>query len=432
MNYTVVILTGAAVTVGTTTVVAGDVSADSEVVRLQAHFDRVLERLDSREVPHLTSSQLDARKRMIRSLRRYRDRGQFPRNINHDDRVPIFVDHDGTQCAVGYLMAEDGRTALVDRIADERNAALVGELATEPEVQQWLGSVGLSEFEAAQIQPGYDPPPLTEFSTWYSSAGVGRVGVESGHTIDEANWAGVRLSTPQNVRLTYVAAHLLTTDGFGWIAVFPVDPSTGFPPSPPSLEDAVYVGQVYTFGPSQLVGDALLADQEVQLPGGDWAIIAGMSSLGIGAMATNSDIAQQALAAPEFLETGLPPRYIAASVSSGAWRELPESTAMYLEFRATTCGDNRVMRGETCDDGNTEAGDGCSPTCRPEPAIQAAAPPMEGAYADGHSLALDGADDVDEAGCQTHDAPAVLFVLFIVAAARRTAALRSSPERLYP
>ena len=37
-----------------------------------------------------------------------------------------------------------------------------------------------------------------------------------------------------------------------------------------------------------------------------------------------------------------------------------------IELRAVGCGNAIVEAGEGCDDGNTGAGDGCSPVCQPE------------------------------------------------------------------
>jgi TonB family protein len=45
--------------------------------------------------------------------------------------------------------------------------------------------------------------------------------------------------------------------------------------------------------------------------------------------------------------------------------------AILQDVEAPVCGNGQVEPGETCDDGGTSAGDGCSPTCRAEPVVVA-------------------------------------------------------------
>ncbi|MBX3192004.1 MAG: hypothetical protein KF819_33750 [Labilithrix sp.] len=93
---------------------------------------------------------------MLDELRAYRRRGVFPKNRDFRDRMmPYFVDDDGTRCAVAHLLEVGGATALVARIASERNNAFVRELADEPELLAWLEAAGSSVEEAARIQPSY-------------------------------------------------------------------------------------------------------------------------------------------------------------------------------------------------------------------------------------------------------------------------------------
>src|SRR5262249_31703162 len=44
-----------------------------------------------------------------------------------------------------------------------------------------------------------------------------------------------------------------------------------------------------------------------------------------------------------------------------------ETATCDKQCRAIVCGDGKIQGKEQCDDGNTVAGDGCSPDCKPEP-----------------------------------------------------------------
>lgn len=136
-----------------------------EIARLQEHLRTLEGELVRRDMSHLSARQQSARMQHIQVLREYGERGLFPHNHNSPDRrLPFFVDHQGTHCAVAYLMARSGRTDLVQRVAEVRNNAYVAELADDPEVVAWLDSAGLSAEEAARIQPTYGWQPMEEAS----------------------------------------------------------------------------------------------------------------------------------------------------------------------------------------------------------------------------------------------------------------------------
>jgi len=128
----------------------------SEAGRIQAHIARAEGFAARRDVSHLTRAQRAARARELGRLEAYRLRGIFPENHVRPGRTPVFVDGRGVHCAVGQLLALDGETALVARIAATRNCARVRELADEPELVAWLDRNGLTLEEAARIQPTYD------------------------------------------------------------------------------------------------------------------------------------------------------------------------------------------------------------------------------------------------------------------------------------
>lgn len=124
---------------------------------LRAHFAAVLAELRARDTTDLHPSQQATRALLIAELERYARRGRFPHNrVCHDRRIPIFVDHHGTRCAMAHLIDSTGDTALVRRIASTRNFARIFEMADDTRLRRWLGAAGITLAEAARIQPGYE------------------------------------------------------------------------------------------------------------------------------------------------------------------------------------------------------------------------------------------------------------------------------------
>lgn len=94
----------------------------------------------------------------IRRLERYRDRGLFPFNQHVAGRaVPVFVDNDDTACAVGHLMRLSGWDHEVATIQAASNLVYVNDVSQGPLVD-WVATSGLTQEEAALIQPAYEPP----------------------------------------------------------------------------------------------------------------------------------------------------------------------------------------------------------------------------------------------------------------------------------
>jgi hypothetical protein len=143
---------------------AGSSQEDAEVARLRRHFAAVLHELQTRDVSHLTDVQREARATHIERLAGYAARGRFPINTAFYDRhIPYFIDDAGTRCAMAYLIEESGSGGFVRRVADKMNNAYVHEIARDAELggplAAWLDANGLTEAEAARIQPAYGPPP---------------------------------------------------------------------------------------------------------------------------------------------------------------------------------------------------------------------------------------------------------------------------------
>lgn len=150
---------------------------------LNEHFDQVVEILKSNKEVSLGVAlervrQIDpsiwseeTRRSWIHRLTRqrcltmdhlddYRERGQFPENEYVADRaVPVFFDRTQTACAVGYLMCRSGFREQAEDIAERSRFVYVDEVTDGPLVD-WVLTSGLTQEEAALIQPSYAPPMI--------------------------------------------------------------------------------------------------------------------------------------------------------------------------------------------------------------------------------------------------------------------------------
>jgi len=140
---------------------AQDATSDGvSVERAVAHYAKVERELLAADTAHLTPTQQEARARLIRELRAYRESRNFTVNTGYPGaRVPYFTDQQGRRCAVAHLLHRFGEDALVGEVTAADNHAYVSDLADHPGLVAWLDEVGLSPWEAARIQvPGTVPP----------------------------------------------------------------------------------------------------------------------------------------------------------------------------------------------------------------------------------------------------------------------------------
>lgn len=140
----------------------------SEAARIADHLHRVADRLAERTAPTLVEGPFQRRLALLDTLLAYADRGRFPLNNTVPGRTPVFIDEQGTACAVGQLMISSGHAALAERIHAEMNLAYIHDIEL-PEVAVWARDHGFTIDELAWIQPTYefkqirDPSVLTAF-----------------------------------------------------------------------------------------------------------------------------------------------------------------------------------------------------------------------------------------------------------------------------
>lgn len=122
--------------------------------RLRIHLKNTLRDLRSKDKSGLSESLEQKREENLDNLEEYIQQGSFPLNPDYYSREPYFIGPEGTACAVGYLMLQDGKEGLVNEIRDEENNIYLEDVG-EGEIVEWIESSGLTKEEAERIQPAY-------------------------------------------------------------------------------------------------------------------------------------------------------------------------------------------------------------------------------------------------------------------------------------
>src|SRR5207253_2947386 len=125
-----------------------------------------------------------ARQRTLDRLRDYRLRREFP----HDSGAPkayspCFIDGEGRQCAVAYLMHASGAAGAALGVARVANYARLPDMRSDA-LDTWAAASGLTRAELARILPAYpgDPGPLLPYYEGLAAA-VWAVGALGGLSI---------------------------------------------------------------------------------------------------------------------------------------------------------------------------------------------------------------------------------------------------------
>lgn len=126
-----------------------------ERFRLRTHLSLVENELRQRNVDQLSPMLQSERTKNIDRLHEYIMRGVFPENnLFRYKRVPFFKDQRGTPCAMAYLIEQSGRGDLVAGVASTTNNVFINDITGGP-VLQWIAQSGLTQAEAARVQPTY-------------------------------------------------------------------------------------------------------------------------------------------------------------------------------------------------------------------------------------------------------------------------------------
>lgn len=131
-----------------------------EADRIAQHLHLVAGYLRTHAAEGLSTEAATNRAALLNDLDSYAERGRFPQNHVLPFRNPVFIDPNGTACAVGQLMIESGHNELAESISKEMNLAYVHDMK-RADVAHWATEEGFKEDELAWIQPGY--PPSTQW-----------------------------------------------------------------------------------------------------------------------------------------------------------------------------------------------------------------------------------------------------------------------------
>jgi hypothetical protein len=120
-----------------------------------AHLQEVAQALRGAPTSPWTLDQQRRRASLLDALESYTAAGQYPHNHSQPaGRTPVFVDAHGSHCAVGYLLAVDGREDLVRAAVAQDREGLLHELVS-PALADWADGAGFTLDELARIQPSY-------------------------------------------------------------------------------------------------------------------------------------------------------------------------------------------------------------------------------------------------------------------------------------
>ena len=128
-------------------------------LRIQTHLRFVCRYLELADTDHLSTTQLQNRRHLIKALSDYADAGIFPQRQTDSFRIrrPRFIDHRGVHCAVGHLIEFTDGHALPEQINQRHEFDYIADFDMD-EVAQWADVNGLSQLECAMIQPQYLDP----------------------------------------------------------------------------------------------------------------------------------------------------------------------------------------------------------------------------------------------------------------------------------
>lgn len=128
---------------------------------ISLHLKLIEQVLRQRDVSHLSSIQKRNRTHLLDELNSYQKAGIYPVNDYLPYKNPVFIDRNGTHCAVGYLMMQSGHDELAQQINRNEKFAYIHEIKTTG-VAEWANECGFTIDELAWIQPTY--MPATKFN----------------------------------------------------------------------------------------------------------------------------------------------------------------------------------------------------------------------------------------------------------------------------
>jgi antitoxin component YwqK of YwqJK toxin-antitoxin module len=133
--------------------------------RMHDHLSFVRDWLASRPA---TKPELETRRaEILGDFDAYIAKYTTPKNDHVPWRTPVFIDDEGTICAVGYLIQQSVNPDLPKKIAKLHRYDFIEDIARDmPEVKAWVDGSGFTLDEIASIQPAYTEPRVNTWRTW--------------------------------------------------------------------------------------------------------------------------------------------------------------------------------------------------------------------------------------------------------------------------
>lgn len=128
---------------------------------IQTHLLLVQQSLSKRSTNHLNDLQKKNRLQALAKLKEYALKAEFPNNISHQSRIPVFIGSNGNYCAVGHLIKESGFDPLAKKISAKMNFQYLLDMEDQA-LNSWIANSGFTANELAWIQPGYPPVSIAE------------------------------------------------------------------------------------------------------------------------------------------------------------------------------------------------------------------------------------------------------------------------------
>lgn len=140
-------------------------SHEVEGERMTTHLQYVRDWLASRPA---TKPELAAKRaEILAHFDAYIAKRTTPKNAHVPWRTPVFIDDEGTICAVGYLIEQTKGRALPEKIAKAHRYDFIEAIAQDmPEVAAWVAESGFTLEEISRIQPAYSEPQTERWRTW--------------------------------------------------------------------------------------------------------------------------------------------------------------------------------------------------------------------------------------------------------------------------
>lgn len=183
---------------------------------IATHLMLVENTLRLRDVSSLSIAQQQHRKALLDELHGYWQAGTFPINSYTNYKTPVFIDAQGTHCAVGYLMQQSGNDELAQTINRNEKFAYVHEITTEG-VGAWADKHGFTVDELAWIQPGYPPVVDADNLRGGIQGTVNTMVADASNQIIYAGGSFTQAATGNPC--SNIAMYLMGFAGYDWIGV---------------------------------------------------------------------------------------------------------------------------------------------------------------------------------------------------------------------